>query len=37
MEKKEGDKCGTFRITPSDAKFGRSESSSYWVLGDIFL
>jgi len=37
LEKKEGDKCGTFRLTPSDTKFGREDGGNYWVLGDIFL
>ena len=27
--------CGTFRLTPSNEKFGAGDPSSYWVLGDI--
>jgi len=36
MEKGNG-KCGTFRLTPSDTKFGNNDNRNYWVLGDIFL
>ena len=37
MEKGKDGKCGTFRFTPSDTKFGNNDNSNYWVLGDIFL
>ena len=34
---KQDSKCNKLLLTPSNEKFGRGDSSAYWVLGDIFL
>jgi hypothetical protein len=37
MEETGANGCGTFRLTPSDEKFGMKDTASYWIMGDIFL